>query len=369
MAGVLAVALIILLCGGATYAYQSMFSAPDYAGSGYGSVIIQVKTNQTVTDIAVTLYDKGVVKSTKAFIQSGVANPRSSGIEVGFYRLHRQMKADLALNMLLARNSDGSLANRVTDRVTVTEGMISLDIYAKLAKATGLPAADFKKAAQDPEALGVPASWFKRTDGKKISNPPSIEGFLYPATYDFNPGETAADILKTMVHQFLTVTNGMDFAANVAKNLKISPYEALVAASIAQAEAQFPRDMGGVSRVLYNRAYGGNFPCGCLGLDSEVNYWLRISGQEARDSGNLTYSQLHDPKDPYNTHDEAGLPIGPISNPGKDALAGAMNPPHNQNVYFLTIDKQGHMAFATTNEQFCADVNTAIKNGVSLDPC
>ena len=96
----------------------------------------------------------------------------------------------------------------------------------------------------------------------------------------------------------------------------------------------------------------GKFPCNCLQLDSTVNYWLRITGKSAKPSQDLLQSELHDPKDPYNTHDRPGLPIGPISNPGKAALTGAMNPPTQppakNYLYFLAIDKAGHTAFATT---------------------
>jgi UPF0755 protein len=127
--------------------------------------------------------------------------------------------------------------------------------------------------------------------------------------------------------------------------------------------------MAGVARVLYNRAYSGKFPCNCLGLDSEVNYWLRLSGKQAQASGSLTNSQIHDPNDPYNTHDKPGLPLGPISNPGRDALSGAMSPPTSSNLYFLTIDTQGHEAFATTYAAFCAQTRTAKANGVNISTC
>jgi len=153
----------------------------------------------------------------------------------------------------------------------------------------------------------------------------------------------------------------------VQSKLHISPFEALIAASIAQVEGAFPQDMAGISRVLYNRAYSGKFPCGCLQLDSTVNYWLRISGKSAKPSQDLLNSELHNPNDPYNTHDKPGLPIGPISSPGNDALTGAMNPPTDPQsrsyLFFLAIDKAGHCAFATTNDEFEKLKVTARKNG------
>jgi UPF0755 protein len=110
--------------------------------------------------------------------------------------------------------------------------------------------------------------------------------------------------------------------------------------------------------------YGGKFPCGCLQLDSTVNYWFRISGQTPKDSKHLTESELHNPANPYNTHDVPGLPIGPISNPGEEALQGALNPTAGDWVYFVTVDKQGHSKFSATYDQFQRDVALARQNGV-----
>jgi UPF0755 protein len=347
---------------------KGYLAAKDYPGAGTGTVTVQIMPGDTLTDMANTLFHAQVVESGRAFVDAAGANPKAKSIEVGYYALHRHMKARLALDMLLARKADNTLANKVSTRVTIPEGTISIDVYSALSKATKIPVAKFQAAAKDPVALGVPSWWYKRTDGKPALKPPSLEGFLYPATYDFNPGATATEILHTMVLKFIDVTTTLGFVDTVQNSLHITPYEALVAASIAQVEARFAADMPGVARVLYNRAFT-TFPCNCLQLDSEVNYWLRISGQEARDSGSLKLSQLHDAKDPYNTHDKPGLPVGPISNPGQDALKGAMTAPKNNFFFFLAVDKAGHTAFATTLTQFCQKVNQAIANGVSLTRC
>jgi UPF0755 protein len=189
----------------------------------------------------------------------------------------------------------------------------------------------------------------------------------YPATYEFDPGASATAILKAIVANFNAEMTKLDFPNQVQK-LGISPYEALIVASIAQVEAVFPEDMGGVSRVLYNRAYK-NFPCHCLQLDSTVNYWLRVTGKKPKDSGQLTMSDIHDPSNPYNTHDKQGLPPGPISNPGNAALTGALTAPSSNFYYFLAIDKAGHTAFASTYADFCKKTHEARANGVSIGVC
>ncbi|HWB38536.1 MAG TPA: endolytic transglycosylase MltG [Rugosimonospora sp.] len=366
--------LLAGLGGGGFYGYTKVkgyFGTPDYTGAGTGSVQVQVKKDDTATDIADELYAKEVIKSVKAFVGAATANPKSKSIEVGWYALHKHMSAKAALDALLARDSDGALANKVSTKITIPEGMIAQDIYAKLAEVTKLPVQDFIDAAKDPLALGVPDWWYKRQDGKPQQTPLSIEGFLYPATYDFDPGADAKSILSTMVNQFLTVTGDLKFSDVAQGTFHISPYEALIAASMAQVEAMLAADMPGVVRVFYNRVYAGKFHdgCACLQLDSTVNYWLRVTGKEAKDSGSLTYAQLHDKNNPFNTYDFTGMPPSPISNPGKDALSAAITAPASNNVYFLTIDKDGHTAFATSYSQFCNLVRQAKANGVSIGSC
>ncbi|WP_338090805.1 endolytic transglycosylase MltG [Planosporangium thailandense] len=365
LALLLSVVLLGVLGVGGWYGYaavKNFFTAPDYTGAGTGDAQVQVNSGETATDIANTLFKAGVVKSAKAFVDAAKADPRGDQVQPGTYKLHKHMRAKTALTALLATDSAGNLINKISAKVTIPEGTISLAAFELLSKATKIPVADFQEAAKDPVALGVPEWWFKRNDGKPVAK--SIEGFLFPATYEFNPGVDAKTVLSTMVNKFNSVNAELKFSDTVQNTRNISPYEGLIAASIAQAEAPLPEDMTKVARVLYNRVYSGKFPCSCLQLDSTVNYWLRISGKEAQDSKNLTVSQLHDPNDPYNTHDVAGMPIGPISNPGKEAMQAAQSPADGQWLYFVTIDKQGHTGFSDTFQEFQQNVELAKKNGV-----
>ena len=359
--------VLLVTLGGAVYwgVGQAMdyFGTPDYTSNpATNPVNVTVNDGDSASAIAVELYNKKVVKSTKAFIQAANAEPKSKSIQPGVYKLFEEMPASAALKMLLDPE-----ANMLVNKVTVPEGMITLDIYAKLAKASGLPLKDFTDAAQDPVALGVDAAWFtaKRDDGRTPIK--SLEGFLFPATYSFAPGLTAKQMLSEMVKQFNKVAQETNFISLATNNLHITPYEALIAASIAQAEAVNKDDFAKVAKVLYNRAYSGKFPCSCMGLDSEANYWLRLQGKTAAASEHLTAAQIDDPNDPYNTHSKPGLPPGAISNPGQEAMQGAVTPVGAANVfYFVTIDKNGTMAYATTLAQHNANVQQACKNGIPL---
>ncbi|MFG3554713.1 endolytic transglycosylase MltG [Micromonospora sp. NPDC047557] len=339
----LLMALLLLggIGGGAFYGFdriQNYFVTPDYDGAGSGEITVEIKNGALIADMADTLVAADVVKSQKAFIEAAEANSRSKNIQPGTYKLRKQMSGASAVTAML------DLKNKIVNGLTIPEGRTSKNIYKLLSDKTKIPVKEFEAAAKNPEALGVPDWWFKRDDGKKVVK--SIEGFLYPDTYEIPPKATAESILKLMVDNFLSVTGEMKFADRVQKERKVSPYEALIVASLAQAEAGNKDDLGKVARVAYNRAYG-EFPCNCLEMDVTVNYYLESIGKPTKSSKQMTAAELDDPKNPYNRKLPGMIPT-PINNPGKEALDGAMDTPVGKWLYFVAIDKQGHSAFADT---------------------
>ncbi|MFI6265497.1 endolytic transglycosylase MltG [Micromonospora sp. NPDC051006] len=356
----LLLALVLLggIGGGAFYGFdriQNYFVTPDYDGAGTGEVSVEIKQGALIADMAVALYDAGVIKSTKAFIEAAEANSRSKNIQPGLYKLRKQMSGESAVTAML------DLKNKIVNGVTIPEGRTAKNVYKLLSEHTKIPVKEFETAAKDPIGLGVPDWWFKRSDGKKVK--PSIEGFLYPDTYEIPPKATAESVLKLMVDNFLSVTGSIQFADRVQKERGgITPYEALVVASLAQAEAGNKDDLGKVARVAYNRVYG-EFPCGCLEMDVTVNYYLEASGQQTKSSKDMTAADLDNPKNPYNRK-LRGLVPTPINNPGKQAMEGAMSPPPGKWLFFVAIDKQGHSAFADTYEQHQQNENKAREAGI-----
>jgi UPF0755 protein len=175
---------------------------------------------------------------------------------------------------------------------------------------------------------------------------------------------TAADILKMMVAQFNKVTADINFKAN-AQKLGVSPYEALIVASLAQVEAGKESDFKNVARVAYNRAVKKMIDCECLQFDVTANYWLEHQGKPEKASKDMTDAELDDTKNPWNTGPSSpGLPIGPISNPGKAALDGAAQPATANWIYFVAVDKNGTTKFASTSAEHDANVRLACQNGV-----
>lgn len=340
----LALALVLLggIGGGAFYGFdrvQSYFVTPDYEGSGTGEVTVEIKQGALLADMADALVAADVVKSTKAFIEAAEANSRSKNIQPGTYKLRKQMSGDAAVAAML------DLKNRIVNGITIPEGLTAKTVYKRLSEKTDIPVKDFEAAAKDPIALGVPDWWFKRSDGKKVT--PSIEGFLFPDTYEIPPKATAETVLKLMVNNFLTVTSNMQYAEKVQQERGgITPYEALIVASLAQAEAGNKADLGKVARVAYNRVYG-EFPCNCLEMDVTVNYYLELTGQKTKTSAEMKESELLDTKNPYSRKLRGLIPT-PINNPGKEALEGALSPPPGKWLYFVAISKDGRSAFAET---------------------
>ena len=359
VAFLMAFVLLGLLGGGVYFGYNKIsgfFTAADYDGEGTGEIQVQIAENSSLTEMGNALVDSDVVKSTKAFTNAAEENPRGKNIQPGTYNMRKQMSGAAAVTLLLDPKA------RVSNGILIQEGKTANHVYAILSQATANPVAEFKEAGKDPELLGVPDFWFNRTDDQKVTK--SIEGFLFPDTYEFQPDDTATEMLEDMVGHFLKQAESVDFVANVEKNRKISPYEALTVASLAQAEAGNQEDLGKVARVSYNRLYSGNFPCNCLEFDVGINYYYDLTGKPTKSSKNMTAAELRDPKNPYRTHGKAGLTPTPINNPGKAALEGAMDPPAGPWLFFVAIDKEGHSAFAATYDEHLKNIETAKKNGV-----
>jgi len=364
--GALFISFVLLAAlGGGVYwgvgKAQEFFGTPDYTSNPATTPVnVKVDPGDSAAEIGQELYTKKVVKSVKAFVAAAAAEPKSKNIQPGTYSLFEQMPASAALAYLLDPDK-----HMVVNKVLIREGLTAIQTFKKLSEATGIPEKEFADAAKDPIKLGVQDWWFKRDDGKKVEK--SIEGFLFPDTYRLDPGLTATQILAMMVNQFNTVAGDLNFADTVQSGLQISPFEALIVASLTQVEAGNAKDLPKVARVAYNRLFKG-FPCGCLQFDVTANYWLEKQGKPTKASKDLTEADLHDPKNPYNTHDVKGLPVGPISNPGKAALEAAMKPEAGPWFYFVAIDKDGNSAFATTLAEHQRNQQLACKNGVLTCP-
>jgi UPF0755 protein len=308
----------------------------DYTGEGTGSVQVVVAPGDSASAIGRTLAKAGVVRSSSAFISAAANNDRSVNIGPGTYTMREQMKASLAVSLMLDPTS------LVSYRVTIPEGFTARAIVAKIAAATPITATSLQAALANPTALGLPSY----AAGK-------VEGFLFPATYDVQPGETATQLLTAMVTRFGQAASDVKLAAG-AKHLGMSEYDVVTLASIVQREGLLVADYPKIAEVFINRLNGG-MP---LGSDATEYYILPPN------HGPLTATDLQNPS-PYNTRTNKGLPPTPINSPGQAALEAVLHHPTGSLLYFVTIDQAGHTAFAKTLDRFNVLVAQSQANGVS----
>ena len=281
--------------------------AADYPGPGTGQVVIEIVAGDTSSDIAQTLVAEDVVASPQAFVSAALNDDRALGIQPGFYELRRQMSGEQALELLL------DPASRVETSVTVPEGLRLGQTVDELVGQTDIPRSDFESILADPRVLRLPLY----AEG-------SAEGFLFPATYTFDPGASAKDMLKAMVDRYHLAESDLNLRQRSAQE-GLTPREALTVASLVQAEVA-ERDFGKAARVVFNRLAAG-MP---MQFDSTVNYAL------GSDDLTLDNDQLG-VDSPYNTYVNAGLPPGPINSPGEAAIEAALDPPAGDWLYFVAV--------------------------------
>ena len=218
------------------------------------------------------------------------------------------------------------------NRVTVREGLRLSQLLEQLATATGRPLAEFRRAARDGEALGLPAY----AKG-------ALEGFAFPGTYEVSSASSPEEILAAMVARFERAAENAKLVEG-ARRIGRTPLEILTIASIVEAESANGRDMPKIARVIHNRL--NHTPAMSLQVDSTVRYGLdkygaRVSNEDLRSPSR------------YNTYRHLGLPPGPIGNPGADAIEAALRPAPGTWLFFVLTDpKKGVMKFATSDSEF-----------------
>ena len=331
--------LTVALVLGGLYAVRTVFGssgAEDYPGPGTGEVVVQIEPGDTAGDVADTLAAEDVVASRQAFFEVAADDPRSTSLQPGFYEVRRQMSAEGALDALLDPES------RIVGRVTIPEGLTVEQTLETLAQGTDIPLADYQAAAQDIGSLGLP----DYAQGQ-------LEGFLFPATYDIEPGTTAQEVLIRMVDRFEQAADEVGLAEGAAR-LGYTPYEIVTVASLIEREVRKDDEYGKVARVVYNRL-DQNIP---LGIDAAILYGV---GKTA--GGEVTAQDLA-ADTPYENRRQTGLPPTPIAAPGEATLRGALNPVDGDILYYVLADKDGTTFFTNDYQEFLEQRDKSRAEGV-----
>jgi UPF0755 protein len=288
----------------------------DYSGEGNGEeVTVVIESGDIGSDVSRKLTAAGVTMTFDAFYQLLLADD-SITFEPGNYRLQKEMSAAAALAALQ------DPANRIINQATIPEGVTAASALELIAAATELPLEELQAEAANYTQFGIPA------------NSPSIEGWLFPATYQFDPGVTAHEAIKMLVDQMLATLD----AAGVAPENR---FTVLTMAALVQRESG-PKveDMAKIARVFQNRLDRGML----LQSDATVHYGIGDTSSVWTDE-----EARADASNPYNTYANPGLPIGPIGLPGVDAINAAVHPADGTWLYFVTVNlKTGETVFSNT---------------------
>ena len=276
------------------------------------STNIHVETGQSGSEIARTLYQAGVVKSSEAYFRIAVSDPRSQKVAPGNHRIDLRICAKSALDQLLD-------TSRISGLINIVEGawLSELTPQFRAANFSDTEIAQALKELQKPKGFT------------------SVEGLLFPAQYSFAKDTSALSALQSMVNR---ASDEMKEAGFFTSKEKFTPYQFLIIASLVQAEGN-TEDFPKISQVIRNRLTKG-MP---LQFDSTVHYVKKSRGSVFLS----TQSTLID--SPYNTYRRYGLPPGPINNPGSDALRAATHPTAGNWLYFITV--------APFDTRFTSDIN------------
>lgn len=320
------IALILLLALPLRYA---LFLALP-AGDGQTVRIVDFAKGDSLSRIASGLEQEGIVSSARLFVIHTRLKGVTSRLQAGEYQFTDGMRPSEILRMMV----NGEVNRR---RFAVPEGY-SIHQLAELLESQQLFTREgFLKAATDPALLAELG-----IEGK------SVEGYLFPSTYDVARSMDEAALVRAMATQFRKVYD--EEFAGAAERIGMTPRQVVILASLIEKEAVVAEERPLISSVFHNRLAKGMR----LQSDPTAVYGIRAFAGTVtkRDVERLT---------PYNTYLIPGLPPGPIGNPSKEAIEAALNPARTGYLYFVA-KRDGTHHFSATLDEHNAAVNTYLKS-------
>ena len=320
-------------------------------GDPGAAITFTVSADDTLETVSERLHSEGLIESVSVFRWYV---ERHDGLELipGYFRIRPDDHMGNIMRVLRTPPSE------TFTKVTFPEGFTFDKMGHRLEeKVPRLLAVDFNVAATEGSIRSV---W--SPEGTN-----SLEGLLFPDTYQVSNGESAGQIIERMV-KLMERVGRQENIEERAPLVGMSPYQVLIVASLIEREARVPEDRAKIARVIYNRLYLG-MP---LGIDAALFY-----GQDPT----LSFSEVKALDTPYNTYLNTGLPPTPIANPGRASIAAALNPVANPSLgdpicvgltdgspclylYYVLADEDGGHAFSATLEQHEANIEIARTKGL-----
>jgi UPF0755 protein len=323
-----AVAIIALVLAAAVIWFCVELFQP-FHGSGHGSVSVTIPAHAGARQVGDLLAHDGVVASGFFFYLRAALDGDRGKLLAGTYHLKLGMSYGQALKALTTPPPAAKVTN-----VTIIPGETRVQLDAIL-RAQGIQGS-YRNATRhspllNPTAYGAPAST------------PSLEGFLFPNTYQLREPISLSALIADQLKAFKRTFAGVNLS--YARSHHLTPYDVLIIASIVEKESATSHDDPLVASVIYNRLKDG-IP---LGMDSTTRYEFNDYTKP------LTSSQLA-ARSPYNTRLNRGLPPTPISNPGPAAISAAAQPARTNYLYFVVKPcGNGASVFSSSYNQFLAD--------------
>jgi UPF0755 protein len=281
-----------------------------------GPLVVDIPAHEGLLGIADRLADAGVVRSRAAFIALSAARGSVRRLKAGEYEVPRDASTIDVVGLLES--------GRVRQHTVLHPEGATLSELARVLDAARLaPAEEVLRAAHDPAVL--------KTLGVEG---PSLEGYLFPDTYQFVRGMSVEEMLGRMVQRTRSRLTAERLAR--AKALGLDAHGLLTLASIIEREAVDPDERRLISAVFWNR----------LHLDMPLQADPTVQYAVAKERRTLTRSDLAT-DNPYNTYVRRGLPPGPIASPGLPAIEAALDPASVKYLYFVARDDRRH-SFSTT---------------------
>lgn len=306
------------------------------------TIMVEIPENPTLDEVAQTLEKNGVIDEISYFKMFAMLTKSDEGFTQGTYEMRKNMDYEAIINYLM---SSGNRTDTVS--VMITEGENVLEVAQTLKENGVLSETDKFLELCSSDNFDEDFSFLK--DIKNGSDRYyKLEGYLYPDTYEFYKNEDAENVIYKFLNNYeMKITEkqdvrGYDKLTTVKKMVEESNSgytldEVMIIASIIQAEAANTDDMYNVSSILHNRLEASaDLGVSNLGLDSTKFYPYR----NADNAPDNFVSK-------YDTYDEAGLPEGPICNPGMEAIKAALNP-NSTSYYYFCHDSEGNAYYAST---------------------
>jgi UPF0755 protein len=324
-----AVVLLVLLLAfmAVAVAVGGFYTWATGASGAQKPVVFVIPPGATGSEVADLLAEKGVVRSALGFRVAAWAEGSSMQFDAGTYDLTTNMDAGAVLAVL----EEGPLVERGI-QATFPEGYRLEQMADRAEDQLGVDHRKFAELATGGH-FALPPYLPEATD--------TVEGFLFPSTYEFDKGVTEEDVIQRMIDQFAEEARALPWEeAERPSTLGLTPYQMVIVASLIEREARFQEDRPKIAAVIYNRLEQGMR----LEIDATVQYGLGNWGPILRQDRELDH--------PYNTYRIDGLPPGPICSPGLPSLEAAQNPANADFLYYVVIDAEGHHAFTASYEEF-----------------